>query len=58
MDSSSIQSTNSIRDLNSTKQLELIKIDYDEAEDIKQLERKIESLKAEKKRVQTELESK
>ena len=58
MDSSSIQSTNSNRDLNSTKQLELIKIDYDEAEDIKQLERKIESLKAEKKRVQTELESK
>jgi hypothetical protein len=53
MDSSSIQSTNSNRDLDSTKQVKLIKTDYDEAEDIK-----LVSLKAEKNRIQTELESK
>ena len=44
--------------MNSTKQVELIKIDYDEAEDIKSLEQKIDSIKAENKRVQRELENK
>ena len=50
--------SNSSKDPNSTKPVELIKIDYDEAEDIKLLEQKIDSIKAENKRVQTELENK
>ena len=50
--------SNSSKDPNSTKLVELIKIDYDEAEDIKLLEQKIDSIKAENKRVQTELENK
>ena len=56
MDSSYIQSANSNRGLN--KRIELIRKDYDEAEDIKQLGQKIDILKVDKKRIQTELESK
>ena len=57
MDSIQMASISS-KDPSSTKPVELIKIYYDEAEDIKLLEQKIGSIKAENKRVQRELENK